>query len=176
MHDGFYLRASVGVGITGATLDDKNKSGDRLSGFAASLDLNLLVGGSPSPGLAVGGALVAETASVGFERDDFPIYDRSASLFIVGPFVDGYPNPSGGWHFGGTIGFAHQIFGSTGTDPQRNGNGVGGAFWLGHDFWMADDWSLGPLLKLGGAATKGSDPDTSGSSFSASLLFTGVYH
>ncbi|MGC4089797.1 MAG: hypothetical protein QM756_18315 [Polyangiaceae bacterium] len=64
MHDGFYLRASVGVGSLSSSIDDKSTTGYSLRGGGTSLHLNLLVGGSPSPGLAVGGALLGEgTAS-----------------------------------------------------------------------------------------------------------------
>ncbi|MGC4089796.1 MAG: hypothetical protein QM756_18310 [Polyangiaceae bacterium] len=102
--------------------------------------------------------------------------DCSMSLFVLGPFVDGFPRPNRGWHFGGTLGVARLTLGSTSADSRRNLHGIGGAFWLGNDFWVADDWSVGPLLKFTGALTKSDDPDMSAGSFSISLLFTALYH
>jgi hypothetical protein len=177
MHDGFYARASIGIGSLSATVDDDSPSRDSLKGSGGSLHLNLLIGGSPSPGLAIGGALLAEgTASVDFDRNDVHVVDRSMSLAILGPFIDGFPRPSRGWHFGGTLGLARLSLGSTSLDKRRDTNGIGGAFWLGNDFWVAEDWSVGPLLKFTGALTKASDPDISAGSFSISILFTALYH
>lgn len=177
MHDGFYLRASVGIGSLSATVDDKDASGDDLHGGGGSLHLNLMIGGSPAPGLAVGGALLGEaTASVDFDRDGRHAFDRPMSLLIVGPFVDGFPRPNRGWHFGGTLGLARLSLGSTSIDERRDTNGIGGAFWLGNDFWVAPDWSVGPLLKFTGALTRANDPDITAGSFSISILFTALYH
>lgn len=177
MHDGFYLRASVGIGSLRAALDDKHPSGESLHGAGASFHLNLLVGGSPAPGLAIGGALLGEgTAAVDFDRGDVHGFDRSMQLVIVGPFIDGFPRVNRGWHFGGSVGLARLSLGSTSRDERRDTNGIGGAFWLGNDFWVGPDWSVGPLLKFSGALTQRSDPDLTTSSFSISILFTALYH
>ncbi len=175
MHDGFYLRGAVSIGSLGATLDDN--SSYSLKGSGASLGFDLMVGGSPSVGVAVGGALILEgTASVSFDRGSTHAVDRSLSLAIIGPFIDGFPTPSRGWHFGGTVGLARLSVGSVSADQLNHTNGLGGAFWLGNDLWVADDWSVGPLLKFTGALTRASSPDVSASSFSISIGFTGLFH
>lgn len=177
MHDGFYLRASVGFGSLRATFADDRVSNDSLEGAGASLHLNLLIGGSPSPGLALGGALLAESAaSVDYDYNGRHAYDRSTSLLVLGPFVDGFPKPHRGWHLGGSLGLAQLSLGKTSLDDRRQTYGVGGSFWLGGDFWVAPDWSVGPLLKFTGAVTGASDPDITAQSFSVALLFTVLYH
>lgn len=177
MHDGFYLRGSVGFGSLRATVADDRVADESLHGAGGSLHLNLLVGGSPSPGLAVGGALLAEgTAAVDFDVGRTHAYDRSMSLLIVGPFVDGFPRPNRGWHLGGALGVAQLSLGKTSGDARRTTNGIGGSFWLGNDFWVAPDWSVGPLLKFTGALTSAGEPDIAAQSFSISILFTALYH
>src|SRR5687768_3991362 len=54
-HDGFYLRIGGGLGALGADFD---RAGFDASSGGTSLELEALVGGSPSPGLAIGGGLL----------------------------------------------------------------------------------------------------------------------
>jgi hypothetical protein len=176
MHDGFYLRASVGLGSLGATFDDDHRSGKDLSGSGLSLGMDLMIGGTPSPGFTVGGALLAQGAfSANFDRDSDDEEDRSLSLLVVGPFVDGFPDANRGWHLGGMLGLASANIEDTSADGLSQTLGVGGAFWLGHDFWVADEWSMGPMFRLTGTLTQGDD-DAKASSLSAMFLFTALHH
>ena len=96
MHDGFYLRASVGFGSLHAAFSDDRVSNDTLDGAGGSLHLNLLIGGSPSPGLALGGALLAEgTASVDFDYNGHHAYNRSTSLVVLAARSAWRSSPSG---------------------------------------------------------------------------------
>lgn len=177
MHDGFYVRASVGFGTLGATFDDNSSTGQSLKGSGGGFGLDLMIGGSPAAGVAVGGALLAEgSAAIEFDRGSFGSQDRSLSVAILGPFIDGFPSANRGWHLGGTLGFARLTVEDTSSDGLSKTNGFGGAFWVGHDFWVADEWSVGPLLRFSGALTNGSDPDVHASAFAMTLLFTGLYH
>jgi hypothetical protein len=135
-----------------------------------------MFGGSPAPGLALGGALLAEGTSVSLERGDFGVTeDHDLSVLMIGPFVDGFPVPTGGWHFGGTLGLARITVSDLAYGTAR-ANGVGGAFWLGRDFWVAPDWSVGPLVKFTGALARDKSPDVHASTFSVTVLFTALYH
>lgn len=176
MHDGFYARMSVGFGWLGATFDDGDVSGVDLKGSGVSLSFDAMIGHAVTPGVIVGVDFIGEaSASVQFERGALD-QDRSVSLFIVGPFLDAYFQPNAGWHLGGTVGFAH-----ANTEDNLDGsvptNGVGGAFWVGHDFWTAENWSFGPLLRLSGSYGEGSRFEAvNASSFAVTALVTGVYN
>lgn len=176
MHDGFYTRVSVGFGHLGASFDDNDPSGDDLHGGGLSLGLDLSVGGSPSPGLALGGALFTQGAfSAKFERDSTNSEDRSLTVTLIGPFVDGFPVPSKGWHVGGMVGLSVvSIEGGT-ADEGTDTAGLGGAAWFGYDIWVADQWSIGPSLRLSGDVSRGDD-DVHSSSFSSLLTLSVLYH
>jgi hypothetical protein len=177
MHDGFYARASLGFGSLGATFDDNSSTGQSLKGTGGAFALDVMIGGSPSPGVAIGGALLAEgSAAVEFDRASFGSEDRSLSLGLLGPFIDGFPSANRGWHLGGMLGLARLSIGKVSSDGVNNTNGLGGAFWIGHDSWVADEWSVGPLLRFSGALTRASEPDVHASTFAITLLFTGLYH
>lgn len=176
MHDGFYLRGSVGFGSLGASFDTDDPRGD-VSGAGFSLGLDLMIGGSPSPGLALGGALLAQGAfSAEFERDDQWAGDRSLSVVLLGPFIDGFPRANKGWHFGGMMGLATANIEEDGADGLNRTAGFGGAAWFGHDFWVADEWSVGPMFRLTGTLTRDGDRDVNASTFSALFLFTALHH
>jgi hypothetical protein len=177
VHDGFYLRASVGFGTLGATFDDNSPTGRDLKGSGGAFGFDLMIGGSPAPGVAIGGALLGEaSAGVEFDRGSFGSEDRSASVAILGPFIDGFPSSNRGWHLGGMLGLARLSVEDTSSDGISHTGGLGGAFWVGHDFWVGDEWSVGPLLRFSGAVTRANDPDVNASTFAMTLLFTGLYH
>jgi hypothetical protein len=55
--------------------------------------------------------------------------------------------------------------------------------WVGHGFWVADDWTLGGLLRLNGALTRdGSDDDPvdpvvlRASTYNVAFLVSVLYH
>jgi hypothetical protein len=67
-----------------------------------------------------------------------------------------------------------------GTDYE--GAGLGFSVFAGYDAWIAREWSLGALLRLGGVATRATQSIASqsvekqGTAYGASLLVTIVYH
>lgn len=177
LHDGFYLRGSVGFGSLGATFDDDNESARDLEGSGFSLGLDLMIGGSPSPGLAIGGALLAQGAfSAEFERARNDTENRNLSVVLLGPFIDGFPVATKGWHVGGMLGLAAANIEDSSRDGVSETVGLGGAAWFGHDFWVADEWSVGPMLRLNGTLTRNEDDDTNASTFSVLFLFTALHH
>jgi len=174
LHDGFYTRASMGFGPIGASLDDGDPSGRDLEGSGTAFGFDLMIGGSPSPGVAIGGALLVQAAvSADVDRGGgTPSEDRNFSSLIIGPFIDGFPMANKGFHLGGTLGLAALDFEGGGGDTA----GFGGAAWVGYDFWVAEEWSVGPLFRLGGTLTTNDDDDLDASSMSALFLFTALYH
>jgi hypothetical protein len=178
LHDGFYARASMGFGSMGTSIDDDDASGRDLQGSGTALGFDLMIGGSPAPGVAIGGALLAQGAvSAELDRGSgFAAQDRNFSIAILGPFIDGFPMPNKGFHLGGTLGLAALSFESADGDRLGETAGFGGAAWVGYDFWVADEWSVGPLFRLAGTLTRNEEDEIDASSLSAVLLFTALYH
>ncbi len=179
MHEGFYLRGNLGIGSLSNRFDDGSPTNKDLKGNGFAFSFDLLAGGSPAPGFTVGGALISSAAfSSSFERDGQKA-DRDASLGMLGVFVDGFPKATGGFHLGGAFGLAQvkieKQMGDLGKDTL---GGFGGAAWIGQDFWVADEWSMGGLLRFAGALTSASqnNVETSASTFSTSLMFTTLYN
>ena len=166
-HEGFYLRTSLGFGSYASSFTD-NKRKQNFDAHDASLSIDLLVGGSPSPGVAIGGALLL----------DPQLGHNGGGITLLGPFIDGFPNVSRGWHLGGMIGIAGQGFRNDNANEQQKAGGIGGALWAGYDFWVADEWSIGPQLRLMGVRTASakSGEDLSGSARSITFGLSAVFN
>ncbi len=175
VHDGFYVRVNTGIGWVGSTWTAQGVPDTDAGG--TSLALDLLLGGSPSRGVAIGGAvlghvMLATDVEVGGEESD----DEALNLLMVGPFIDGFPNPTGGWHVGGSIGLARARF------SDLKGWGLGGAAWAGYDAWVGDEWSVGGLARLmlvrtsAEAEESGVSSDTDATATSFTLGFTALFH
>ncbi|NRA32040.1 MAG: hypothetical protein HRU17_01750 [Polyangiaceae bacterium] len=176
VHDGFYARINMGVGSLGGELDDNDPSGQDLNLSGTSLSLDLLVGISPAAGVAVGvGLFTDNVVSAETEWDGQYGADRNMQLQIVGLFVDGFPKPRRGWHLGGAIGGAHLgIEGDVGRG-MSDAIGFGGAVWGGYDAWVADQWSVGGLVRLAGSVTS-DDEDITVSTRSITFMLTALMH
>jgi hypothetical protein len=176
LHDGFYARGSVGFGSLSASFDDNAPGNDDLTGSGPTMGFDLLLGGSPSPGIAIGGGLLAQGAfSTELERSGYE-EDRSLSVLTLGPFIDGFPNANRGWHFGGLVGLSLVNVEDSSADGVSETAGFGGAAFFGYDFWVADEWSVGPLLRFSGTLTRDDDGNVDASTFSTVLSFTALYH
>jgi hypothetical protein len=176
-HDGFYARLNLGFGSQSTKIDN-GTSLDNFSGSGGTLDVGLLIGGAPSPGIVIGGALLLESLpSTTF--DSGPLYSlkTSVGLGTLGPFIDGYPNPRGGFHLGGTLGATSVRLANDPSLPGNKAFGFGLAAWLGYDWWVADQWSLGGLLQFAGNRTTHHEQglDMSVDTRTIALLLTAVY-
>lgn len=177
MHDGFYLRMNLGLGLGSSSFKDADPSQQNSDADGSNLSLDLLIGGAPSPGFVLGGGLLTDTLfSADFEQGGRAIEERDFTMFLIGPFVDGYFNPRKGWHAGGMAGFSTARLEDVG-DFVTNSNGFGIAAWLGKDYWVAHDWSVGWKGRILAAKTYKSDDthDINATSLSFTLMFTTVY-
>jgi hypothetical protein len=186
VHDGFYLRLNIGVGTYGVQYEDS------LHAAGGSLALDLLVGGSPSRGVAVGGLLISDYGpNYKLRQNDREIGDLNVETGLIGAFIDGFPNPKGGWHVGGALGLAaitsdgKQAGSATalalglGRDEStRLDAGLGGAAWAGYDAWVGDEWSVGGLLRFAAAygRSQHSGQNLDSRSAALTLMFTALYH
>ncbi|HVU01835.1 MAG TPA: hypothetical protein VHE30_08785 [Polyangiaceae bacterium] len=184
-HDGFYLRLSMGFGSlwTNSKADDVGYS-ETLRGSGAALDI--LAGGTPANGLVVGGGVLAQEAfdptdsvSVGTATTLRQRNYGSVSYLLLGPMIDVFPNPTGGFHVGALVGFSH--LGLKGTDDKASG-GVGVAAWAGYMWWASSQWSVGGLVRLSATLsgrTLGDEPakfDVTDTTRALTFMFSTAYH
>ena len=153
VHGGTYARLTLGGAALMGTFDDAEiRDGDRdLDGQAIGVDAHL--GTAPVPGFALGFMLTYLVApSVHYERDGAGS-DGSLSSAQLGVFLDGFPWPRAGLHLGTAVGFAFVELRDIELqfkELQRDDvatSGLGLSLWTGYDFWVASDWSLGPMLR-----------------------------
>jgi hypothetical protein len=178
MHEGFYFRVSIGVGALNQSVSTDSRVFRDYSTSGGGLAYDIMLGGSPATGLAIGGALIGLGATnADVEVDDVKVGELDSSHAILGVFIDGFPQPNGGLHLGGAVGFAGDAFQQDGEDTKSLG-GFGGAAWVGYGFWVGPDWSLGGMLRFTGTLTRKEEDGLTeqASSLGTSLLFTALYH
>jgi len=177
VHDGFYTRVDLGFGSVRATVSSPYSDVDH-SGNADSLGFDLMVGGSPSPGVAVGGALMLDSGvSATFDTEVGRI-ESDVGTALLGAFIDGFPNARKGFHLGGALGLVSARLSTRNVAGFRNSHGVGLSAWAGYDAWVADEWSLGGLLRLNGTRTQADvdgHSETMGTG-SVELMLTALYN
>lgn len=177
VHNGFYLRMGLGAGYANL---DANAGTPDASVKGSGVTLDLLLGGTPAPGLAVGGGVVLTnvfgprlTSETGGAHaiNNMPVG-------MVGALGDYYLDDTKGVHLQGIVGVAAvQIDDPTvGTANLLWGPAVVVA--LGHDFWVGDQWSIGPMVRLFWASLKNTDTyiNDRHTLWSPSLLFSATLH
>jgi len=183
--DGFYLRlaAGIGGGHTSVSSDDAPNFGVGGVGLA----LNLWIGGTPWRGVAIGGLLSYQRQNEG----DTVVEGRgtdagsNAGVLLVGPFIDAFPDPMRGLHFGGALGLAgvatkadsHVLEDELGA-KDYSGGGLGASAWIGYMGFVGPEYSMGGLLQLTGYAAneKKDDVERKASGYAVSLSFSALYH
>jgi hypothetical protein len=172
-HDGFYLQLNTGLGYLSAKPD---VPGYDIKYSGLTLPAALLMGGTVGP-VVIGGGFFWEHAyspSVDVSGQSQTLSDVTMTLIGIGMFADIYPNPQQGLHFQPFIGWggleASYKGNSGGSDPTGLVMALGG----GYDFFVSDEWSIGPMLRLSYAPLKLND--TSWSVLAPSLLCTFTYH
>jgi len=177
VHDGFYLRLSAGGGLV--NLDVNPEPGfDDDSTNGAGVAFDLLVGGSPFRGTALGGALLLDIGpSMTLASGTGKEASSALGIALIGPFVDAFPDPKRGWHFGGVLGLSALSLEAIDSAHHRL-LGFGGAIWGGNEFWVGDEWSLGGALRVAHTQTRGDagSVDLNAFTFSAALMLTAAYH
>jgi hypothetical protein len=155
LHDGFYAR--LGANLLGGytTFTTRGASG-RTHGTELGQEGMLLLGGTPWPGLTLGGGFRSLTAhgefgGGGYDKDAFSGFD-----YTIGPFVDWYPRPAKGWHVGALAGL-----GVAWMERTRSGHtstlyafgAPGATVFAGHDWWVGNQFSIGLQLTASASAS-----------------------
>ena len=162
LHDGFQLRMALGVGGIGAqrTTQAEDVTGEFESEVeGGGLGIELTFAGTPASGLVIGGMWliqsIGEATIVPADGGDETQLDGFV-ISLMAAVLDWYPWPDGGFHFGGGLGWL-LASGSLPSDaPATTEFGIekiGGSGWgltlqVGYDFWIAEQWSMGPLLRF----------------------------
>lgn len=146
-----------------------------LKASGSAIGFDLLVGGSPSPGFSIGGGFMGNwLLSADFDQNGDPAEEHTLGSGLIGVFVDGFPQDTGGWHLGGLVGLAGQTLSNNGEDEETGG--FGGSIWGGYDQWVASDFSVGGLVKFTAIRSSGSDSDVRAGSATLNFMLTALYH
>jgi hypothetical protein len=167
-HDGFYLRFSLGAGglsmqreAKGTAQSELVYSGDSsIDGGTTTGELS--IGGTPGGGFVIAGTLLTyNVPNPTLENDSGGEAELGGPLqvIVIGPSVDWFPNPNGGFHFGGTLGLAAAAADTpSGNDFEHiGGGGAAISLQVGYDWWIGEEWSLGAQGRFTAAGVKGED-------------------
>jgi len=112
------------------------------------------------------------------------VFDR-ASVALLGPFVDYYFDAKLGWHAQGSLGIATMTIGKgsqdqTPTTGDKTMGGLGFMLGGGYEWWIAEQWSMGGLLRFVFVSVESSHDDrevwsAKGFAF-PEILFGATYH
>lgn len=177
VHNGFYMRGSFGGGGLWPKIIDRSEDEDErvdITGGTFALSFEALVGASPADGFALGGGVFWAGGTGELSEEGV---DVTVSSLLVGPFFDAFPNPKDGFHLGAMVGYATHGVHDHPSGVKRT-HGIGGAAWLGYDWWVSDELSAGTALRFNGALTDAEDEPGSlrVNSAGVTLLVTALYH
>lgn len=149
-HDGFFMRLGLNFGYMSMT-ETYNYSNAEFEVSGSAVGFDLILGGTPVPGFVIGGGLFGLTSSkpnakVGNVEGEL---DGSMLFAGMGLVLQYYFNPNDGFHLQGLLGFGALDYVS--SSGQSGGNDPTGPFFglgLGYDFWVADQWSIGPFVRV----------------------------
>lgn len=167
--DGLFLR--LGLGGAGLGMDRTGHVGvgtqpawyageSRIAGGAAASELT--IGGTFSNGIVLAGSLLGhQIGDPTLERDGGSDLGLEGPLQFsaVGITVAYFPRSTGGFHVGGTAALAAAWAKAPPPRFTEYIGGAGGAIAVeaGYLWWVADQWSLGALVRLTGARLHGED-------------------
>jgi opacity protein-like surface antigen len=151
-HDGFYLRMGIGVGYLWNKMTAPNSSDYTVRGTV--LPLELLIGGSAIPGLALGGGLWINPG-IQF-RGNGPsslaggLDSKYDLMFVhIGPFVDYYFDPTQGLHVLAAVGLGgFNLTSKSGIYNDVSASGFALTGGIGQEFWISNQWSVGILGRI----------------------------
>jgi outer membrane autotransporter protein len=166
-HDGFFFRAALGY----AHLNGAGKVGD---GTTQDIDItggganvSFWFGGTPASGLVLGGALLGHAFAepkVEVSGQSQTAENTTVSVSAIGPFVQYYIDPKSGFYIQGVLAYVsakttYEVGGTKYESEDTTGGGF--ALGVGYDFWIGEQWSLGPEVRFLYAKVKysGNGPD-----------------
>jgi hypothetical protein len=165
-HDGFYLRLSTGFAPYNESISRPGQDAHTsVTGIATTGDF--AIGGSPRPGIVLGGAIWSTSVLAADARTDAgeavpPSVGQRSSYSVLGPWLDYYFNPRGGLHMPAGLGLA-VVRGFDAQGARVSGDntalGAGLLIGLGYEWWVSDEWSIGILGRLTAVIATSKDDD-----------------
>jgi hypothetical protein len=149
LHDGFFARSESGLaGFWSQVSGSRVRTGIRGIGQSAVLS----IGGTPLPGVVLGGTLWTARLDPVFEYRGVTTVPDDDSVKItqlrVGPFVDIYPNPRRGLHAQASATLALQIESDIKGDPiEPMALGAASSLGVGYEWFLSPDFSLGFMAR-----------------------------
>ena len=182
VHSGFFARATLGASLltSDVTLPEQ---GAKAHMTGAGPTTSLLLGGTPSSGLVVGGGLLLSSfsnPSVVIKGEQVqPGYDVTFRLISIGPFFQYYPDPTAGFHvqaFAGYMSARAEVEDAAVVSQPDTGPAI--ALATGYDFWVGKEWSMGPAFQLLFAALEysGEGSDERMSVVTPTVSFSATFH
>ena len=179
-HDGFFLRGEVGPGYL--TSSNTASNGSQSLDYSVSgpgVSLGLFLGGTPWSGIVIGGGLSATIVpDPKVEIGPFSAKsDSTVSVEALGPFIQYFPNPLGGFNAGLMLGIgSFSVENNNGDSVTAYGWSLSGS--VGYEWWVGYEWSLGLVGRLTYARTSKTTNgvDEKLSPFVPSILFAFTYH
>jgi hypothetical protein len=182
MRTGFYFRGAIGGSAFAGTsghADGDNNSADVISLSGGAIDVELSLGGSPIPGLAVGGAIYGSSfPSPSYSNSGVSATGGAAIVSSIGPFADWYFDPTKGLHAEVAFGYAViQAKAGSGTPmfpgSDQSGNGFSLMAGIGYEWVVGPRWGIGVLGRV--QYFNGSVADSSGANkFDVSGAIPGI--
>jgi hypothetical protein len=152
-HDGFYLRFSASIGATVDTLSGSDTNGTEMQGTRVMglcfTPLYAAVGGTIGRTVIGGMLAFAVVPAMSYSGGSEASHSVTEYGYIMmGPFVDFFPDPHGGTHFGAAFGLANATIMSPASGADESSPGGGALLKGGYDFWIGRQWSIGADLSL----------------------------
>jgi hypothetical protein len=184
MHDGFHFSIGLGAGyaMVGGALDPEPPGGGEITITGAGVAGQLLFGGTPAPGLVIGGGSQGGhffSPKVEFDGTEVDS-DGDLSANLLGAYVQYYFTPNQGFYLQAMLGIATMDDGNDDTDGLAAG--LGASVGLGNEWWIADQWGIGVLgrcqfLAVGQEIeTAGATADVGYAAIVPALLVNFTYH
>jgi hypothetical protein len=183
-HDGFFFQGNIGPGYLSTSPSTDGSDVDmKISGFGVGG--GLLFGGTPAPGLVIGGGtanVVALSPKVTVEGEELgELDDTNLQLSTLGVFGTFYPDPQQGLSL--HLMLAYAVLSASDSsefddDDDASANGVAITAGVGYEFWVASEWSIGVFGRFTYGALKNSENDVDWSypTIAPALLATFTYH
>jgi hypothetical protein len=159
-HDGYFMRFGMNVGPGLATLSPNSGSVPDIDVTGGQAGIEALFGGSLVDGLVVGGGpffthgMEPTFTSTGGDL----AYDGSTITFGTMVFIDYYVDPKLGLDLQGFFGYGWLDFLSNTSHPGNAiYHGPMAGLGVGYEFWLADEWSIGPFARFVYGSLAGTD-------------------
>jgi hypothetical protein len=138
-HDGFFLNMSLGPGVVSGDVSLESSRGDsdlESGGGTGQLQLGTTVG----RGIILGGSLGAFVMTSPEVRN---VEVKELQLSLLSAFLRIYSDPTGGFFYGGQLGFASLSRIDNDDSRVNAASGLALGPTIGYEWWVSESWSLG---------------------------------